>query len=68
MCNRDYFVMYPLFKFEPVKGFKCWRNVGMFRGAGDDAGKCICLLKAFNLRERKSNAKIVTVIKTRVNE
>ena len=41
----------------------------MFRGAGDNTGKCILnLLKAFNLRERKSVVKRVTIIKTRVNK
>ena len=44
-------------------------NVGTFRGASDSAGKCIFnLLKAFHLHERKSVVKIVTIIKTRVNE
>ena len=28
MCNGDYFVMYALFNFEPVNGFKLGRNVG----------------------------------------
>ena len=23
MCDRGYFVIYSLFNFEPVKGFKC---------------------------------------------
>ena len=32
MCNSDYFVMYPLFNFEPVKEFKCRSNLGMFKG------------------------------------
>ena len=41
----------------------------MFRGAGDRAGKCILnLLKAFNLRERKSVVKRFTIIKMRVNK
>ena len=41
----------------------------MFMGASDSASKCIFnLLKAFNLRERKSVVKRVTIIKTRVNE
>ena len=41
----------------------------MFKGVSDDASKCIFnLLKAFNLRERKSVVKRVAVIKTRVNE
>ena len=41
----------------------------MFRGASDSAGKCICnLLKAFNLHERKSVGKRVTIIKMKVNE
>ena len=41
----------------------------MFRGASDSAGKCIFnLLKAFNLCERKSVVKRVTIAKTRVDE
>ena len=52
-----------------MKGFKCGSNVGMFRGAGDSAGKCILnLLKAFNLCERKSVIKRITIVKTRVDE
>ena len=48
----DYFIMYKLSNSEPVKGFKCGSNIGMFRDVGDSAGKCIFnLLKAFNLRE-----------------
>ena len=43
--------------------------MGLFRSAGDSADKCIFgLLKAFNLRERKSVVKKVTIIQTRVNE
>ena len=54
ICNGYYFVMYMLFSFKPVKRFKCGSNVGMFRGMGDNAGKCILnLLKAFNLHERE---------------
>ena len=69
MCNGDYFILYTLFNLEPVKGFKCGSNVGMFMGAGCSAGKCILnLLKAFNLNERKSMVKRVTIIKTRVNK
>ena len=61
--------MYPLLNFESLKGFKCGSNVGIFKGAGDSAGKCILnLLKAFNLCERKSMVKRVTVIKTIVNK
>ena len=41
MRNGDYFIMYPLFNFYPVKGSKCGSNVGMFRGASDCAGKYI---------------------------
>ena len=41
----------------------------MFRGASDSSIKCIFnLLKAFNLRERKSVVKRVTIIMTRVYE
>ena len=41
----------------------------MLRGASDSAGKCVFnLSKVFNLRERKSVVKRVTIIKTRVNE
>ena len=41
----------------------------MFSGAGDSAGKCVFnLLKAFNLCERKSVVKRITIVKTRVNE
>ena len=69
MCNGDYFVMNPLFNFAPLKGFKCGSNVRMFRGAGESAGMCIFhLLKAFNLRERKSVVKRVRIVKTRVNK
>ena len=39
----------------------------MFRDAGNSTG-IFNLLKAFNLRERKSVVKKVTIIKTRVNE
>ena len=43
--------------------------MGMFRGVGDSAGKCILnLLKVFNLRERKSVVKRVTIIKTTMNK
>ena len=52
-----------------MKGFEWGNNVGMFRGAGDSAGKCILnLLKAFNLCERKSVVKRVAIVKTRVDE
>ena len=41
----------------------------MCSGASDSASKCIFnLLKAFNLHERKSVVKIVTIIKMRVYE
>ena len=41
----------------------------MFRGVNDSAGKCIFnLLKTFNLHERKSIIKRVTIIKMRVYE
>ena len=41
--------------------------MGMFQGRNESAGKCIFnLLNAFNLRERKSVLKRVTVINTRV--
>ena len=41
----------------------------MFRGATDSAGKSILnLLKAFNLCDRKSMVKRVTIVKTRVDE
>ena len=69
MCKGFYllfinFIMKPLFNFYPVKGFKYGCDVGMFRGASDSAGKCIFnLLKAFNLHERKSVVKRVTIIK-----
>ena len=62
MCNGDYFIMYPLFNFFPVKGFECGSNMGIFTGASDSADKCIVnLLKAFNLREKKSVVKRVTI-------
>ena len=61
--------MYSLFNFEPVKGFKCGSNVEMFRSAGDSAGNYILnFLKAFNLLERESVVKSVTIIDTRVNK
>ena len=45
------------------------RNVGMVKGANDRAGKWIFnLLKAFNLYERKYMVKIITIVKTRVDE
>ena len=69
MCNGYYFIMYSLFNFYTVKEFKCGSNMGMFSGTSYSAGKCIFnLLKGFNLRERKSVVKRVTIIKTRVNE
>ena len=41
----------------------------MFRCASDSAGKCIFnLVKAFNLRERRSVVKNITIVKTRVNK
>ena len=41
----------------------------MFRGASDIAGKYVLnLLKAFNLCERKSVVKKITIIQTRVNK
>ena len=41
----------------------------MVRIASDSAGKCILnLLKAFNLYERKSVVKKVTIVKARVDE
>ena len=53
MCNEDYFVMYTLFNFKPVKRFKWGSNVGMFMDASDCADKCILnLLKMFKLCER----------------
>ena len=52
-----------------MEGFKCGSNVEMFMGAGDSAGKCIFnLLKVFNLFERKSVVKRITIVKTRVDE
>ena len=52
-----------------MKGFKCGSNVGMFRGAGDSAGKCILnLSKVFNLCDRKSVVKRITIVKKRLNE
>ena len=40
--------------------------MGMFRGASDSAVRYILkLLKAFNLRERKSVVKRITIVKTR---
>ena len=43
--------------------------MGMFSGAGDCADKCnVNLLKAFNLRERKSVEKRVAIINTRVHK
>ena len=52
-----------------MKGFKYESNVGMFRGASDSAGNCIfTLLKAFNLCERKSVVRRVTIVETRVDE
>ena len=45
-----------------MKGFKCGSNVEMYRGAGNSAGKCILnMLKAFNLCERKSVVKRITI-------
>ena len=67
ICDGDYFVMYLLLNFKPVKEFKHGSNVAMFRGAGDSAGKRILnLLKAFNLYESKSMVKRITIVKTRV--
>ena len=41
----------------------------MFRGVSDGAGKCILnLLKAFNLCERKSMVKRVTIVERREDE
>ena len=61
--------MYPLFNFWPVKGCKCGSNVGIFSSTGDNAGNCFFnLLKAFNLFERKSVVKRVTIVKTRIDE
>ena len=41
----------------------------MFSGADDSTGKCILnLLQAFNLHERKSMVKTVTIIKTTMNK
>ena len=52
-----------------MKEFKCGSNVGQFRDASDSAGKCILnLLKAFNLFERKSVVKRVTIVKMRIDE
>ena len=52
-----------------MKGFKFESNVEMFGGASHSAGKCnFNLLNAFNLRERKSVVKRITIMKTRVNE
>ena len=69
ICDEDYFVMYPLFNFELVKGFKCRSNVRMFSVAGDSADICIFnLLKVFNLFERQSVVKKVIIVTTRVEE
>ena len=41
----------------------------IFRAASDSTGNCIFnLLKAFNLCERKSVEKRVTIVKTRIDE
>ena len=51
------------------KGIKCGSNVEIFRGASTSAGNCILnLLKAFNLFEKKTVAKRVTIVKTRVDK
>ena len=52
-----------------MKGFKSGNNVVMFRGAADSAGNRIFnLLKAFNLFEKKSVVKRITIVKKRVDE
>ena len=52
-----------------MKGFKGGSNVRLLWGASDSSGNCIfILLTAFNLCERKSMGKRVTVVKTRVDE
>ena len=52
-----------------MKVFKCEINARMFRGVSDCTGKCIFnLLKAFNLCERKSMLRKVTIVKTKVDE
>ena len=49
-----------------MKGFKCGSNAGMFAGVSDSAGKYIFnLLKAYDLCERKSVIKRVTIERTR---
>ena len=69
MCNEEYVILYPLFNFYPVKGFKCGTSMGKFRGASSSASKRIFnMLKTFNLRGRNSVVKRVTIIKTRVYE
>ena len=69
ISSEDYIAMKTLFKFEPVKGFKCGSNMGIYWGRNESAGKYVLnLLKAFNLSEGKSVVERVTIIKTRVNK
>ena len=65
MCNIDYFIIYLLFNSEKVKRCKCGSNMAIFRSASDSAIKVhFQFVNAFNLRERKSVVKRVTIIKT----
>ena len=38
VCNRDDFILNPLFNFEQVKGLEYWRDVKTFGSAGN--GTC----------------------------
>ena len=50
MCNREDFILNPLFNFEPMKGLEYWGDVKMFGSAGNSTCKSILnMLKALNL-------------------
>ena len=52
VCNRDDFILNPLFNFEPMRGLEYWGDVKMFGSAGNGTCKSIFnMLKALNLSD-----------------
>ena len=52
VCNRDNFILNPLFNFELIKGLEHWGDVRMFGSASNSTCKSILnMLKALNLSD-----------------
>ena len=55
VCNRDDFILNPLFNYESVKGLDYWGDVKMFGSAGNGTCKSILnILKVLNLSDGRS--------------